>query len=62
LIVCKSFGEIIPEFFLNSPKYGSINVHFSLLPKYRGAVPIQMAILNGDKETGIINNQNELKI
>ena len=53
LIVCKSFGEIIPEFFLHSPKYGAINIHFSLLPKYRGAVPIQMALLNGDEETGI---------
>lgn len=53
LIVCKSFGEIIPEFFLNFPKFKSINIHFSLLPKYRGAVPIQMAILNNDKTTGI---------
>jgi methionyl-tRNA formyltransferase len=53
LTVCKSFGEIIPEFFLEYPKYGAINVHFSLLPKYRGAVPIQAAILNGDEETGI---------
>ena len=53
LIICKSFGEIIPEFFLNYPKYGSINIHFSLLPKYRGAIPIQKAILNGEKETGI---------
>ncbi len=53
LNVCKSFGEIIPEFFLDYPKYKSINVHFSLLPKYRGAVPIQMAILNGEENTGI---------
>lgn len=53
LIVCKSFGEILPKFFLNYPKYKSINVHYSLLPKYRGAVPIQKAILEGDKETGI---------
>jgi methionyl-tRNA formyltransferase len=53
LNVCKSFGEVIPEFFLNFPKYNSINIHFSLLPKYRGAVPIQMAILNGDTTTGI---------
>jgi methionyl-tRNA formyltransferase len=53
LNVCKSFGEKIPEFFLNFPKYKSINIHFSLLPKYRGAVPIQMAILNGDTTTGI---------
>jgi methionyl-tRNA formyltransferase len=53
LVVCKAFGEIIPEFFLEYPKYKSINIHFSLLPKYRGAVPIQMAILNGDRKTGI---------
>lgn len=51
--VCKSFGEKIPKFFLDFPKYKSINIHFSLLPKYRGAVPIQMAILNGDEYTGI---------
>lgn len=53
LIICIAFGEIMPEFFLEYPKYGSINIHFSLLPKYRGAVPIQMAILNGDVETGV---------
>ncbi len=53
LNVCKSFGEIIPEFFLDYPKFKSINIHFSLLPKYRGAVPIQMAILNGDEYSGI---------
>lgn len=53
LIVCKAFGEILPDFFINYPKYKSINVHFSLLPKYRGAVPIQKAILDGEKETGI---------
>lgn len=53
LIITKSYGEIIPESFLMYPKYKSINVHFSLLPKYRGAVPIQAAIMNGDKITGI---------
>ncbi|GAB4160746.1 MAG: methionyl-tRNA formyltransferase [Candidatus Dojkabacteria bacterium] len=53
LLVVKSFGEIIPEFFLETPKYKAINVHFSLLPKYRGAVPIQKAILDGEKTTGI---------
>lgn len=53
LIVCKSFGEIVPGDFLEYPKYKSINVHYSLLPKYRGAVPIQMAIMNGDDITGI---------
>ena len=53
LIVCKAFGEIVPGFFLEDPKYKAINVHFSILPKYRGAVPIQKAILDGEKETGI---------
>ena len=53
LVVCKAFGEIVPKFFLEYPKYKAINVHFSLLPKYRGAVPIQKAILEGNKKTGI---------
>jgi methionyl-tRNA formyltransferase len=53
LVVCVAFGEIIPGFFLDAPKYKAVNVHFSLLPKYRGAVPIQMAILDGEKKTGI---------
>lgn len=53
LIVCKAFGEIVPEFFIEYPKYKAINIHFSILPKYRGAVPIQKAILDGEKETGI---------
>lgn len=53
LIVCIAFGEILPDFFINYPKYKSINIHFSILPKYRGAVPVQKAILDGEKETGI---------
>ncbi|MDD3474888.1 MAG: methionyl-tRNA formyltransferase [Candidatus Dojkabacteria bacterium] len=53
LIVCKAFGEIVPEFFIDYPRYKAINIHFSILPKYRGAVPIQKAILNGDDKTGI---------
>lgn len=53
LIVCKAFGEIVPDFFLEYPKYKAINIHFSILPKYRGAVPIQEAILKGETETGI---------
>ena len=53
LVVCKAYGEIVPKFFLEYPKYKAINVHFSLLPKYRGAVPIQKAILEGEKVTGI---------
>ncbi len=53
MVVCKAFGEIVPKVFLDYPRYGCINVHFSILPKYRGAVPIQKAILDGEKETGI---------
>ena len=53
LVVCKAFGEIVPEFFIDYPQYKAINVHFSILPKYRGAVPIQKAILDGEKKTGI---------
>lgn len=52
-IVVVAFGQILPESILNIPKYGCINVHASLLPKYRGAAPMQWAIINGEKETGI---------
>src|SRR3989338_2565192 len=48
-----AYGKIIPEDILNMPKLGSINVHYSLLPKYRGASPVESAILNGDTETGV---------
>jgi methionyl-tRNA formyltransferase len=53
LIVVAAYAQIIPEEILNIPKYGCVNVHGSLLPKYRGASCIQAAILNGDCETGI---------
>ncbi len=53
LIVVAAYGKILPEKILKLPKYGCINVHPSLLPKYRGASPIQTAILNGEKETGV---------
>ena len=48
-----AYGRILPQAFLDVAKYGSINVHGSLLPKYRGAAPIQWAVLNGDKTTGV---------
>ena len=48
-----AYGKILPKELLEIPKYGAINVHGSLLPKYRGAAPIQWAVLNGDKKTGI---------
>ena len=60
LIVVAAFGQILPKELLDLPKYGCINVHASLLPKYRGAAPIQWAILNGDPVTGVtIMQMNE---
>lgn len=53
LIVVAAYGKILPEELLDYPKYGSINVHSSLLPKYRGAAPINWAILEGEAETGV---------
>ena len=53
LIVVAAYGKILPEDILNYPKYGSINVHSSLLPKYRGAAPINWAILDGEAKTGV---------
>ena len=52
-IVVIAFGQIIPESILEIPKYGCINIHGSLLPKYRGAAPIQWAVIDGEKETGV---------
>lgn len=53
LIAVAAFGQILPQAILDLPAYGCLNVHTSLLPKYRGASPIQSAILNGDSETGV---------
>ena len=53
LTVVAAYGRILPEDILAAPKLGSINVHSSLLPKYRGAAPINWAVINGDTETGI---------
>lgn len=53
LIVVVAFGQILPKSILDLPDYGCINVHASLLPKYRGAAPIAWAILNGEKATGV---------
>lgn len=53
LIVTAAYGKILPEYILSIPKYGCINVHASLLPKYRGSNPICEAIRNGDKKTGV---------
>lgn len=56
-IVVVAFGQILPQEVLDIPKYGSINVHGSLLPKYRGAAPIQWSVINGDELTGITTMQ-----
>lgn len=53
LFVLASYGRILPQALLDVPKLGSFNVHPSLLPKYRGATPIQTALLSGDTETGV---------
>ena len=53
LIVTCAYGQFVPEAILKAPKLGAVNVHPSLLPRYRGGAPIQYALLNGDKETGV---------
>lgn len=53
VIVVAAYGKILPKAVLELPKFGCVNIHGSLLPKYRGAAPIQQAVLNGDKVTGI---------
>ena len=53
LIAVVAYGKILPKYVLDYPKYGCINMHASLLPKLRGAAPIQWAVINGDKETGV---------
>lgn len=53
IIVVAAYGRILPDYILEYPKLGCINVHGSILPKYRGAAPIQRAVLNGDAETGV---------
>ena len=53
LVVVVAYGKILPHDFLAYPKYGCINIHASILPKYRGASPIHFAVLNGDEETGL---------
>lgn len=53
LIAVAAYGQILPKAILDLPRFGCLNVHTSLLPKYRGAAPIQHAMLNGDSETGV---------
>lgn len=53
VIIVVAYGKILPEYILNFPKYGCINIHGSLLPKYRGAAPIQRAVIDGEKVSGV---------
>ena len=53
IVVVVAYGQLIPKAFLKLPKFGFINIHASLLPKWRGAAPIQRAIINGDKKIGV---------
>lgn len=57
LIVVVAYGKILPQVILSLPKLGCVNVHASLLPKYRGAAPIQWSVLDGEKETGVTTMQ-----
>ncbi len=57
IIVVAAFGQILPPAILDMPKFGCVNVHASLLPKYRGAAPIQWAVINGDPVTGVTTMQ-----
>lgn len=62
LFIVVAYGKILKEEIINMPPLGSINIHYSLLPKYRGASPVEAAILNGDKVTGITIQQMEYKM
>jgi methionyl-tRNA formyltransferase len=62
LFIVVAYGKIIPEDMLNMPKLGSINIHYSLLPKYRGASPVESAILNGETETGVTIQKMEFEL
>lgn len=53
LIAVVAYGKLLPEYVINYPKYGCINVHGSLLPKYRGAAPMQWCLIDGESETGV---------
>ncbi len=62
LCIVVAYGKILPEELIKSPRLGSINIHYSLLPKYRGASPVESAILAGDTETGVSIQQMEYKM
>jgi len=62
IIIVMAYGIILPDRFLNLPKFGCINIHVSLLPRWRGAAPIEHTLLNGDKETGVTIIQIEKRL
>ena len=62
IAVVAAFGQILPQSILDMPKYGCINVHASLSPKYRGAAPIQWAVINGDAVTGVTIQQMDIGV
>jgi methionyl-tRNA formyltransferase len=62
LFIVVAYGKIIEEDILNMPKLGSVNIHYSLLPKYRGASPVESVILNGETETGVTIQKMEYKL
>ena len=62
LFIVVAYGKIMPENLIKLPRLGSINIHYSLLPKYRGASPVESAILNGDTESGVTIQQMEFKM
>jgi len=62
LSIVVAYGKILPEILIKMPKLGTINIHYSLLPKYRGASPVEQALLNGDIITGVSIQQMEYKL
>lgn len=62
LNIVVAYGKIIPEVLINKPELGTINIHYSLLPKYRGASPLEACLLNGDEETGVSIQQMEYRL
>lgn len=62
IFIVIAYGKILPEQIINLPRYGTINVHYSLLPKYRGATPVESAILSGDTVSGVVIQQMEFKL
>lgn len=62
LSVVVAYGKIIPENVITLPKFGTVNIHYSLLPKYRGATPVESAILAGDNETGVCIQQMKYEL